>query len=215
MELLRISYRLMIVACLIVVGGVGGSLIGVNRLPETAAAGTSPVPQASRAPYVTRTATDVVTGLAKDPFWIRQRDQAALPGPVFDPRVATGTLGQPIIVRALRPGGESGWLVPVLASDGRPVAAIAVSEDRNGFGLATAMRGWPYATVPAVPESDARKRGMLPGHIVTGTVLLWSDSLGRPADLLSPFWRVTNSGGDSVFVFENGDAVPATTFGVQ
>lgn len=223
MELLRISSRLLIAVAVIALAGIGGSLFGANRAPTPAGAisvsqghaAAAPAPQPSRAPYVTRTAANVLAGLAKDPFWINQKAQAAVQGPVYDPRVAAGTIDAPILVRGLRPGADNGWLVPVLGPDGKPVAAIAVSQDRNGQGLATAMRGWPYASIPAVPEPDARAKGTLPNEAVTGAVLTWSDDLGRPADLLSPFWRVTNSSGNSVFVFENGATAQGKDFGVK
>jgi len=222
MEVLRISSKLLLAAAVMILAGVSGSLFGANRAPTPAEAisvgqghpAQAPAPPA-RAAYATRTAADVLAGLAKDPFWINQKSQAAVQGPLYDPRVATGTIGAPILVRGLRAGSENGWLVPVLGPDGRPVAAIAVSQDKNDQGLVTAMRGWPYASIPAVSEVDARAKATLPTEAVTAAVLTWSDDLGRPSDLLSPFWRVTNSSGNSVFVFESGATAPGKDFGVK
>src|SRR5690348_4364451 len=148
MQWLKISFRLMTVAALIATAGVTGSVIGQWRSPTSAAAvsaggsGTTrgaPIAQTSRAPYPTRTAADVLAGLAKDPFWTNIKTEAALRGPEYDPRVANGTLGQPLIVRALRATDEDAWIVPVLGPDGKPVALIGVSQRHTGLGLATSM----------------------------------------------------------------------------
>jgi hypothetical protein len=170
---------------------------------------------ASRTPYSTTTAAGVVLNLTTDPFWVRLREQSAQPGAVGDPRVAAGMLGEPLLVRPLRAGDPSGWIVPVV-SQGVPVAAISVSQDAGGMGLATAMRGWPHPTLPAITEASARSRVTAIAGPVSDAWLGWADSLarGRPSDLLSPVWLVTTSRGDRYIVFDDGTTLAARDLGL-
>ena len=224
MQSMKIGLQLIVGGMLLLVVGTAGAALGGTHSAQPAAAAqaadtggrpNAPIPQPTRKPYVTRTSADVLRGLATDPFWTRQKEQAGLPGPVNDPRVATGQLGEPVQIRGLRPGSGDGWLVPVVGTNGQPVAAVAVSEDASGMGLGTALRGWPYTSFPAVSEASARAKGALPGEAVQSAVLMWAEGLGRPSNMVSPFWRVTSSSGNSVFVFEDGSTAPASNFGAK
>lgn len=165
--------------------------------------------QPVRSAYPTRNAADVVANLQNDPFYQRLLSSSAAPGPLYDPRVANGQLGAPALVRALKPGEQDGWLVPIVSS-GVPVGVISVSIRSDGTGHATSFRGWPYPTVPAISEARARLQGAIRGDSVADVELVWADGLGRPSDILSPFWRIRRVSGTEVFLFEDGQLLPSS-----
>lgn len=168
----------------------------------------SPGPLPTRAAYSTRTAEEVVRNLPSDDFYRRVTAASGVGGALGDPRMAAAVLGAPVLVRALIPGQQDGWLVP-LVSGGVPIAVISVSIRPDGTGHATSMRGWPYASVPALPEALARTLAAVPGDDVASLSLVWIDGLDRPSDILSPVWDVKRVSGAEVFLFENRILLPS------
>jgi hypothetical protein len=217
-------------ACLAVGGiavGVGSaeSVRGVTALPQTtpkptpdnpgppnaeaaAMARGTPGPLPVRPLFRTATAAEVLAGIKTDSFYQRVMAQSGQPGtPLTDARVAGGTLGTPLFVRALLPGTLNYWLIPVL-HEGQAVAAFSVGIDQAGRGAVAGFRGWAYDTMPAVPESVARLLGAAPGLTTVTAELVWSQVPGRPSDMLNPFWRIVRSDGTRVYVFSDRAVLP-------
>ena len=176
---------------------------GLARESEAQAmARNTPGPQPTRSRYATRTAADVLANIPSDPFYQRIKAQSASPGPLYDPRVASGTLGAPVFVRALIQGMPDYWVVPVV-HEGRPVALFAVGVDSNGQGAIGGFRGWPYETFPAIPEAEARVLAGASGDPVTTAELVWGQAPRRPSDMLSPFWRLVRTTGAEFYLFQD------------
>ncbi len=164
----------------------------------------APTSLTNRPLYPTRTAADVLLGLASDAAWVHMKEQAARSGgPLSDPRVAAGTLGEPLLVRALDPTQSDSWAVPVLYQ-GEPAEILVVSRDASGMGNMGGSRGYSMPFWPIVSEDEAKTRvGAVAGSAVEAT-LVWCNCGRMASDVTSPVWRVTTSGGEVYLVFTEG-----------
>jgi hypothetical protein len=154
--------------------------------------------------YPTRTAAEVLLGLATDAAWVRMREQAARPGgPLTDPRVAAGTLGAPVLVRALDPRESDSWAVPVMYQ-GEPAEILVVSRNSSGMGNMGGSRGYSMPTWPLVGEDEAKTRVRAVAGSAVDATLVWCNCGRTASDITSPVWRVTTAGGDVYLVFTEG-----------
>jgi hypothetical protein len=154
--------------------------------------------------YPTRTAAEVLLGLASDAAWVRMREQAARPGgPLSDPRVAAGTLGEPLLVRALDPSQSDSWAVPVMYR-GEPAEILVVGRDSSGMGNMGGSRGYSMPSWPLVDEDEAKARVRAVAGSAVEATLVWCNCGRMASDITSPVWRVTTAAGDVYLVFTEG-----------
>jgi hypothetical protein len=150
---------------------------------------------------------DVAANVMKDEFVLHMLNAAKQAGPNFNPRVAQGTLGQPVFARGLKPGSPGNWLVPVIYQ-GKPIAVLSVGQNQAGMGAAALYSGWPYDTIPAVPEADARLIGSAPGDPAVTVELVWARLLGRTSGGTNPFWHIIRASGAEFYIFEDRQLTP-------
>jgi hypothetical protein len=164
----------------------------------------APADIVNRPLYPTRTAAEVLLGLASDAAWVRMREQAARPaGPLSDPRVAAGTLGEPVLVRALDPSQSDSWAVPVLYQ-GEPAEILVVGRNSSGMGNMGGSRGYSMPSWPRVNEDEAKTRVRAVAGSAVEATLVWCNCGRIASDVTSPVWRVTTAGGEVYLVFTEG-----------
>jgi hypothetical protein len=166
------------------------------------------VPQPSASIYPLRSAAEASQNILTDPFFNSVLDGQNRPGPEFDPRVVERpTPLAPVYVRALVPGNNNEYLVPVV-SGGRIVGLFTVPIIRDGHGAVGSYRRWSPRTFPAVTEADARALADAPGDLAVSAELVWALVLpteGGIADERTPFWRIVRQSGTELFLFEAGE----------
>lgn len=176
---------------------------------------TPPPARPTTKAWIARTPADVLANLPQDPNFARA--MANLTGGVEpDPRARgkTPTLDAPIFVRGLRPGEPNEYLVPVTV-ERTTIAVLRVGLDANFFGQLQSSRGWSAApTFPARDHGAARIAAASPTDAAVSAELVWTQIRGL-SDELAPFWRVTRASGAVIYVFESGEVVAASVFGLE
>jgi hypothetical protein len=158
--------------------------------------------------YPVGSASEVLSGLAADPFFVEYlrylRDQTAYQHPAVDDPRADG----PLRVRGLATTRSAAitdeWLVPMRDRAGSVVSIIEVTiSSQDGQGYAFAARGWS-GPFPAVSEADAREIGSIRGIEVASAELMWGpEEIVAPGGPMAPFWWVTLKTGDHIVVTED------------
>jgi hypothetical protein len=157
--------------------------------------------------YPTRTAGEVLAGMASDPFVTGNY-------PDWDPK----TLGTPIFVRAMRASDPDIWLVPELR-DGTAFGVIVVTLDKDGLGAAGMRSGEiPGRDTPALlvpPVSEARAWDIAATAIPDrgAAQLVWMIVDPRSGFFVAmdqPMWRLTMRSGAVAYVTSSGQLVSAT-----
>lgn len=187
----------------------------INPKDEAARKTTPQLPRPTLKPWVAQTPADVLRNLPTDPnFGILM---ANLTGGVEpDPRAVgrTPTLGTPLFVRALRPGEQNEFVVPVQMGS-TTIAIMKVGLDTNGFGQLHAVRGWSATPAyPSVSSAEALARASAPSDATVRAELVWADVRGF-ADALQPFWRITRASGSVVYIFEDGTLAAASELRIE
>lgn len=183
---------------------------------DEAARKTTPQPaRATPKPWVAQTPADVLRELPADPnFATALRNLTG--GVEPDPRAIgrTPSLGTPLFVRALRPGEQNEYIVPVQIGS-TTIAIMKVGVDASGLGQLHAVRGWSATpTYPSVSSADALARASSPSDPTVRAEFVWADVRGV-ADALQPFWRVTRASGSIVYVFEDGRLADASALRLE
>jgi hypothetical protein len=120
----------------------------------------------------------------------------------------------PIEVRALQPGDQNEYLVPLVVDD-QTIAIMQVAVDAHGNGQLTAARGWSTSrSFPRYSRADAQTHAEGAGEAAVRSELVWAPIRGRAGEL-QPFWRIVLSSGRVVYVFEDGGVAPASDFAFE
>jgi hypothetical protein len=159
------------------------------------------------APFVTRTAADVVAGLKTDP-WVRHlfNDLAGVrPGPLRDPRVPLCrpdliALGEPTFVRQF-PATTGRWLVPV-RYEAHTLVTMFVGRDADGMGTVGGNRG---GGIPIPSEAVARAAGAGPSDPVVSAELVFANA-SCGTDLVT--WRLVRRSGVAVYLVPEFPGAP-------
>jgi len=70
------------------------------------------------------------------------------------------------------------------------------------------MRGWSYAAPwPAFDAAAARARGSIDSDVVVGAELAWANVPGFTQ--YNPFWKLTRSSGEVLYLMEDGTLLSA------
>jgi hypothetical protein len=177
--------------------------------PKEAAAGRStPGPQPTPHLFAGGSPTAILAGLAGDPDFAQMIARLST-GPDSDPR-AVGRIvvpGLPVLVRGLGSNAQDEYVIPVLV-DNTTIAIAWTPIDRDGLARLAGMAGWSSATSwPLFDAAAARARGSIESDPVVAAELVWTDLRGFGP--FSPFWKVTRSSGDVLYLMEDGALVPA------
>lgn len=187
----------------------------LNPKDEAARKTTPQPPRPTPRPWVAQTPADVLRNLPADPnFGTAVRNLTG--GVEPDPRAVgrTPTLGTPLFVRALRPGEQNEFIVPVQIGS-TTIAIMKVGVDSNGFGQLHAVRGWSATpTFPTISSVEALARASAPSDATIRAELVWADVRGF-ADALQPFWRVTRASGSIFYIFEDGTLAAAAELHIE
>jgi hypothetical protein len=178
--------------------------------PKEAAAGRStPGPQPTPRRFAAGSPTAVFAGLDGDPDFA-QMIVRLTNGPDADPR-AVGRIvvpGIPVFVRGLGSNALDEYVIPLLV-DNTTIAIVWTPIDRDGLATLGGMAGWSNA--PPWPQFDAgaaRVRGSTSSDAVIGAELVWANAPPGFTQY-NPFWKLTRSSGDVLYLFADGTLVSA------
>jgi hypothetical protein len=178
--------------------------------PKEAAAGRStPGTQPTPRRFAAGSPTAVLAGLADDPDFAQMIARMSN-GPDPDPR-AVGRIvvpGVPVLVHGLGSNAMDEYVIPLLV-DNTTIAIAWTPVDRDGLATLGGMAGWSNA--PPWPPFDAvaaRARGSTSADAVVGAELVWANAPPGFTQY-SPFWKLTRSSGDVLYLLADGTLVSA------
>jgi hypothetical protein len=150
----------------------------------------------------------LLAGLAGDPEFAQMIAGLTTTGPERDPR-AVGRIvvpGVPVLVHGLGTDARDEYVIPLLV-DNTTIAIAWAAIAQDGFATIGGMRGWSSAaTWPPFDAAAARARGSLDSDAVVGAELVWANIRGFGHH--NPFWKITRSSGDVLYLLEDGSLVP-------
>jgi hypothetical protein len=178
--------------------------------PKEAAAGRgTPGPQPTPHRIAAGTPLVLLAGLAGDPEFAQIIALLTTNGAGSDPRAVGRTVvpGVPVLVRGLGTDARDEYVIPLLV-DNTTIAIAWAGIDQDGFATVGGMRGWSSAaTWPPIDAALARARGSIDSDAVVGVELVWANIRGFGHH--NPFWKITRSSGDVLYLLEDGSLVPA------
>jgi hypothetical protein len=175
-------------------------------------AGHTQTPERPR--YAASTTDQLLAGLKSDAFAVGAINELTSPGtPFYRANIKSApTIGLPVLVPALLPSSHSEWLVPIEV-DGAMVGVIEVTLDSSNRALAGAFTSWPGPFPHALTLEQARANASTASDPVQSIDLVWaqvSPLEGGPGSDLAPFYRAVRASGTAMYVFQNGNVVPAS-----
>jgi hypothetical protein len=177
--------------------------------PKEAAAGRgTPGPQPTPRLFAGGSPTAILAGLAGDPDFT-QMIAGLTTGADPDPR-AVGRIvvpGVPVFVRGVGSSAPDEYVIPLLVEN-TTIAIAWTPIDRDGLATLGGMRGWSSATSwPLFDAASARARASIESDAAVAAELVWTNQRGFGPD--SPFWKLTRSSGEVLYLTEDGALVPA------
>jgi hypothetical protein len=174
--------------------------------PKEAAAGRStPGPQPTPRRFAAGSPTAVLAGLAGDPDFAQMIARMSN-GPDPDPR-AVGRIvvpGIPVLVHGLGSNAPDEYVIPLLV-DNATIGIAWTPIDRDSLARLGGMAGWsgPWPPFDAVA---ARARGSTSSDAVVGAELVWANAPPGFTQY-SPFWKLTRSSGEVLYLLADGTLV--------
>lgn len=178
--------------------------------PKEAAAGRGTSgPQPTPRRFAADSPAVLLAGLASDPNFV-QTIASLTSGADPDPRAVGRVVvpGVPVLVRGLGSSAQDEYVIPLLV-DNTTIAIAWTPIDRDGLATLTGMRGWSNGTTwPPFDAAAASARGSVPSDAVVGAELVWANTPRGFAEY-NPFWKLTRSSGEVVYLLEDGTLVSA------